>query len=322
MIHEIAVDPETFVSWGALWKWPNFKNALGLGQPRVLSTYVATNEWRQAVLARLRSRPDMEVTRLTALMVQLLQEGSVRRAVSDVPKGATWLEQVENECARAEYGCILAESNPRGHAKVLTSNTLMNNPDDPRWAYPRDATSNREPSAIGAVLEPMLRIASEIVFVDPYFKPTDQEARAALQGCFERISTRRSVGHPSRIEVVVAAEYERASTPAYFRKECSTRMPNFIPTGMVVRFTRMRQRKNGEKLHNRYLLTDVGGVRFGNSVRHGGAGETDDIGLMERNSYLNRWNQYAGSSLAFDIEPDPVDVVGVCSRPGLPAGTR
>ena len=38
---------------------------------------------------------------------------------------------------------------------------------------------------------------------------------------------------------------------------------------------RLKQKQDGEKLHNRYILTDLGGVTFGTGLDEGKKGETD-----------------------------------------------
>ena len=69
--------------------------------------------------------------------------------------------------------------------------------------------------------------------------------------------------------------------------------------------------RGGEQLHNRYILSDLGGVSFGYGLDEGDEGETDDITLMDKDQHQHRWFQYSENPLvAFEQEGTPVEVVG------------
>jgi len=69
----------------------------------------------------------------------------------------------------------------------------------------------------------------------------------------------------------------------------------------------------GQRLHNRYILTDIGGVRFGAGLdenRDDPGGDTDEVSLMNRETYLKRWDQYASEEPAFELGEEPIIIVG------------
>jgi hypothetical protein len=79
---------------------------------------------------------------------------------------------------------------------------------------------------------------------------------------------------------------------------------------------RLGQKTGGEKLHNRYILTDLGGVAFGVGLDEGDDGETDDLTLMDRALYELRWSQYDGDPPpGFEQEETPVEVEGTRRLP-------
>ena len=87
-------------------------------------------------------------------------------------------------------------------------------------------------------------------------------------------------------------------------------MPAVIPVGISVRLVRWKQKIVGEKLHNRFILTDRGGVIFGVGLDDGdgAAEETDDIKLLDDETYKIRWQQYT-SGVAFDLV-DELVIIG------------
>ena len=73
---------------------------------------------------------------------------------------------------------------------------------------------------------------------------------------------------------------------------------------MNVHIYRWRQRDGGEKLHNRYVLTELGGVQFHVGLDEGNPGETDEVDLLEEKVYAIRRSQYDPKAPAFDPADD------------------
>jgi hypothetical protein len=114
---------------------------------------------------------------------------------------------------------------------------------------------------------------------------------------------------PDRVEVHTSAA--GTGTEEFFKGECHARLRRCIPDGMRIVVRRLNQRAGGERLHNRYILTDLGGIAFGVGLDDGGDGETDDLSLMDRAQYELRWSQYAGDPPGeFDQAEAPVELQG------------
>ena len=73
-----------------------------------------------------------------------------------------------------------------------------------------------------------------------------------------------------------------------FRTECQQRLPGIVSEGIQVHIIRWREKDGGEKLHNRPILTDIGGVSFGAGLDDGADGETDEVMLLEDKTYRFR----------------------------------
>jgi hypothetical protein len=102
---------------------------------------------------------------------------------------------------------------------------------------------------------------------------------------------------------------------AFFEQE-AIKMAARLPAGFTIEFVRWTQKSGGEKLHNRYVLTDLGGVALGMGLDTGDTGETDDLLLLPRAQYEHRWSQYVANDGAFDCADTPATVLGTrASRP-------
>jgi hypothetical protein len=295
MIHEYALEPDLVATWVDRRDGRYFIERFGLGQPRIVSRY--PRRWKKLVWEAFASDNDVERTRMTELLKRLSETMVNRRDVL-WDSSATWLDNVQNEHSRVPFHAILARSNPRAHSQVLIADDL----DDttPLWALPRGRTTPRT--------------ATEMVFVDRHFGPENPRHRRPLEQFLRAVVDARPGEAPRRIEVQTSAD---GATPAFFSDQCRQRLPQCIPIGLHVELVRLSPRASGECLHNRYILTDLGGVMFGVGLDAGEPGETDDIQLLDRAQYEDRWRQYAGEPPAFDRPEPPLRVEGAA-----PGGRR
>ena len=68
----------------------------------------------------------------------------------------------------------------------------------------------------------------------------------------------------------------------------------------------------GERLHNRYLLTETSGIRFPGGLDEDDASETretEDISLVATETHLDQWNRFQDGAIAYKFR-DSVSVTG------------
>ena len=75
---------------------------------------------------------------------------------------------------------------------------------------------------------------------------------------------------------------------------------------------RWKEREGGEKLHNRYILTGIGGVSFSTGLDEGDLGQTDDVSRLSADTYSQRWDDYDYDKRngAFDLDGEVFPVKG------------
>ena len=88
------------------------------------------------------------------------------------------------------------------------------------------------------------------------------------------------------------------------------KLPSILPAGVLLTVYRWKNREGGEKLHNRYILADIGGVSFNTGLDEGAPGTTDDVSRLGYHTYAKRWDDYAGPNFAFDRDGEPFSVEG------------
>ena len=313
MIHEYALEPELVATWTDRRTCLYFKESFGLGQGRLVSRYPKC--WRELVWEVFDSTDDFDQKRLEVLLLHL-SEQMVRRSDDQWDGESTsWLENAEREHEKRPFHAIVARTNPKSHAHVLTESEIDDD-SATRWTVRRGRSIKRNAVEMADAMAPLLRCSSDVIFVDPYFRLGPQRWRHPFKAFLERMVHQRPGEMPTRIEVHTSDKVTDSETKKLFRGECDTKLHQCVPKGMKVLVRRLKKKQDGEQLHNRYILTDLGGVAFGSGLDEGKEGATDDIMLMDRDQYQLRWSQYGGNPPAeFEQEGDPIEVVGTRELP-------
>lgn len=301
MIHEFALEPELVATWRSIAEMRYYRECFAQGRGRVVSQY--PKSWKKRVWQAFRSANDIERKRFEEFLARLSERLVRREGLWN--EDVEWLPNAEMEHARVPFRAIVARSNPREHAAVLQAADLSE--ESPAWAVERGRAVQRTPEDLAGALAPMLRSCGELIFVDPNFGPENARHRRPLEAILRTLAELRPGALPARIEV----QTKVISTAEFFRDETRLRMPRLIPAGLRVRFIRLSEKPGGEKLHNRYVLTDLGGVMLGTGLDDGSSGQSDDINLLDPAQFEFRWRQYASERLAFNREEPSLEVDGV-----------
>jgi len=299
MIHEYALEPEFVASWHDRLLGRFFIEQFGFGTGRVVSRY--PKKWRKLVWDAFQAAfgagaGEIERKRVEELLARLTAP-EVRRpgCVWDDARG--WLENAEWENERRPFHAILSRDNPRGRPNVVRADDVLAG--TPKaWLAPGSIVVERTAASMADGVASMLRSATRIVFVDPHFRAIRPEFNRPLSAFLQIV---RAAGSQAAIELHTA---ERADAPPWdsFRRECEDYLPRIIPKSLTLAVRRWKNRVGGERLHNRYILTDVGGVQFGVGLDEGDPGATDDVTLLSAEAYRRRLEAYIGSARAFDLE--------------------
>jgi hypothetical protein len=301
VLYEYAVEPDLASTWHDRKEGRYFLDSFGQERGRVLSRY--PKHWTRLVWEASRDLGEVGRKRMEEVLAQLSQAMVARGAVYDGTR--TWLENARAEHTRSPFRAVLVRAKTGALRDAIAADALET---DPLWAVPMAMAVPRKPAALAAAISPMLRLASEMVFVDPHFTPTKRRyihtMRAFLQAAFDE----RPGPDPTRVEIHHANDGVDAE---YFEAECKKQLHDIVPEGFCVRIVRWRQREGGERLHNRYILTDIGGVQFGIGLDapDGEEGQMEDLNRLGREQRALRWAQYAGANPAFEPAGE-VTVVG------------
>jgi len=278
MFREYAVEPAVFSSWDNV---RYFLDAFGPWKGRFLAKY--PKHWLRLVYESLACGP------LEKKKIEIKLEALDRR-VFTARKGAlydgalSWVDNASAEHMRAPFTAIIA-ADAGGRAGILDATAVDD--DQPLWRIDQGRLIARDSAAFVAAIRLLLRVSKKIVLIDPYFRPDKRDKVGPLTAFCDALE--------SGTVVEIHARLGEADDPSHqhFGAQSHAQLPRAIAAGIDATLHTWQQRSGGPRLHNRYLLTEIGGVQFGDGVEVGEAGETDRLSILEETTRAALWNDYA-----------------------------
>lgn len=289
MIYEYALEPALLSNWK---DFRYFTEKFGVPKGRLISRF--PKRWERMVLDSLSGCGEVEKARIVESLVRIQKQILSRH--HEWNDRLDWLSNAETEHSKRPFHAVVAASNPRDREFVLEADSLSEV--NPLWCLPNLPPVQRTATDMAQRVAPLLCFSKRILFIDPHFRPNEIRWRRPLEAFLAVAIHGRRPGEVVKVDIHANDELETT----FFTMQCRQCLPQIVPSGMRVRILQWRERPGGEKFHNRFILTDIGGVSFGIGLddSDGDNGQTDDIQLLNQETYSLRFAQYAGSTPAFD----------------------
>jgi len=292
MFHEFALEPAVLSSWD---RARYFLDAFGPWKGRFLAEY--PKRWKKIVIDRLNCQP-VERLRIVERLVQLDKRVFRSRSGAPYDEARTWLQNAETEHQRLPFHAIVAAASST-NPHVLNGAEVDDRSD--MWRIEQGRLLFRRPEIIAHALELLCAVSTRVVVIDPYFCARDDDKTRPLVALCRLLPRGASLEVHASDDKMSYAEAMRHAARAF---------PNVLPHGVKVTLHCWKPEAGGARFHNRYLLTEVGGVQFGDGVEMGGAAEQDHLTILDEPSRLALWEQYVGPHLAFTSAGPAREFVG------------
>jgi hypothetical protein len=186
---------------------------------------------------------------------------------------------------------------------VLDGNELDES--EPLWKSPTTITVPRQAAGMADAVRPLLARCKALVLVDPHFGPENARHRRPFEAFMNSLVS----ADPRRQFACLEYHTGDKATAAFFESESRRQLTRLIPAGLTIRLVRWRQ----AELHNRFILTDLGGFLIGQGLdEDDGAGPaTDEYCRLDGNTLLARWADFI-TKPAFTFV-DAVTIIGTKS---------
>lgn len=331
MIYEYALDPKLVVDW-AITRKGSIVGQFGMDQRRLVSDF--PKDWAGEVYGAFYARFGYDDGSLEfqnaqpelQSYVQWLTEFTFPRDVKRCGEQA-WFSEAMAEHGEYPFYAIMTAKGDGVECRQVITPDVVDDIRDVRWYLPTISTTRKSAEDLAAAMEPMLRGAKYIVLVDPYFDASDPRYQASFSALIRHACETRGKGRSlPELTVMTGIEQKHKPHEGEFTIEAMTRVaddlrikaqrdiPKLLPVGMSLDFFCLKHPPAGDPLHNRYVLTDIGGVIVPYGLAEYKPGEVheakDDLMPMPKGIYSERHHQYV-KKVGLDIVLGPIRIEGI-----------
>ena len=263
MIYEYAMDPECLGTFNSFWQ---ALSQFGVHHGRVLCE--CPTKWLKDVKKAIYDATgddDYECAMLIERLKELEDsDWFVRRASEKLDQSKdSWFEKILPEHQRMPFRGVICNGPKAANGElVLTKYDLRD--ENPNWYVDPTPQVARTAGDIARAFAPLGRRAADLLIIDPYFgqKPHDFLSIPAIissshcnESPLKRIEI-HTVFEPGKPNSKSVTEIEKSITHALKVEFCNL-LPKDLPQLSVTIWERSVA---GDAFHDRYLLTNIGGV--------------------------------------------------------------
>ena len=319
MLYEYALEPALLSNWTA---FRYFTEKFNFSEGRLISRF--PKRWKEEVhtlLSRcdVRECSEMQLKRVEALLFgedldgRTFDDRMLARQCEWNPE-KDWLTNAEIEHGKRPFRAILAKENPHSKDFILEGDSVEDA--TPLFKIEGTPTIPRSARRMATLVAPVLHCAKKILLIDPHFRAKSEQKRFVKELLATAIHGRSPSFLLERIEIHAQYKVERRENQEGVEREKISfetdmrRLENSIPKDMKVQCVRWSDKYNpDERFHNRFILTDRGGLQFGDGLEQGkGKDQIHRVGKgSETYGYIRKLYTKGISPLDFI---DEIEIVG------------
>jgi hypothetical protein len=285
MIKKIALEPDVLAA--SFRDFIYFIEKFGVAQGRVISRF--PKDWKRMVYeaAQTRLRGTAELGRIEIRLRGISDDVLIASRRPGGDGAQLWLDRAITEHSRQPFSAIIARNNSTAHAEVLVAAEL----DDSNALFQASGQRhiNRTAAEIVGCVQLLLGVAKTVKLIDPHFDPSRQRWRRMLGLVLNSLGSNGQAG--------VTLEIHRADNalPANLRHYFDSTIPAMLPAGITVQIFLHPE----TAMHNRFILTNVGGASYHTGLddnEDGNSTPTDLVTLLAPDTFATEWATYSGQT--------------------------
>ena len=301
MFHEYALDPGVLTSWERV---RTFLDAFGPAKGRFLVD-LPRKGWKQLVMDAVAAHgcSALDRSRIEEKLRRVDKRTLLPRKDQVAPVPGPWVATARAEHARDPLRAIITPEPLAGQADEIAPDDCHG--DASPWHVPHGCLVPRKATELSDRCRVLVRASKRVILVDPYFNVSRAQVSAVLTplarlvakaGASLEVHARDEKGH---------AEALRATQRA---------LPASVPIGFEVTVRWLAAATSTHRHHNRYLLTEIGGVQLGDSAEEGDAGHEDRWSILDTDAHERLWKRHTELGAGFQEAGPACTVRG--TRPG------
>jgi len=296
MIHDYAVQPEELFSPNGLWQ----RHAdLGVASGRIIADFPNMN-WLQDAQTQLDVNYHAMGTRaqrtLDEWLCNLHKKGTLRRRPDFVPpsESSDWVTTVGRENRARPFRAIICNDEQLFPGCNNVIRKLDVDLGHERWKARKNVPVRRVVDSVAAVMHPLAAMSQDLLFVEPYFA-----LRTGACGAIAKIIAQaQNNTYPLRY-VEVHTECKDSQTLKSAQNNIEDHFPRLLQIYGVKREKWRLIVKFRSYLHDRCLLTEIGGISLSAGFDHAQKKADQKADLMDEDFWLEQQCEYNESEMYY-----------------------
>ena len=272
MHSEYAVEPEAIAA-----SWETFKDLIdrfGADKGRLISDFPG-GKWKGNVMEAAKAA-DIGEAKISTIEVYLQDRSKFANFGRNYDFKHSWINNTLREHGNKPFRAIICVSNAINCDEAVHPGSCMEK--NPFIDTPRSRLVERTPDKIAESLLTIAKMAKEIDMVDPYFSikcdiEPNQDYFSPLKELILKLE--KAAVSPKLIRV----HYSKCKQPV--DNIGTENIKKFLPKGYRLKLYRWKQIKGGEHFHDRYFLTDIGGIFVGAGLSATKSAQTANFLLLD-----------------------------------------
>ena len=187
MLYPYAIEPDALVTWD---KCRLILDLMGFQHGRAIAAYPTRKRWKALVRAACRENGALR-DRDRQRILRKLDQSDAKLVRSDaeyddtvLPADERWIRNaVAHQAAASVFHAILSTRNPGDHPDVILEEDIEDS--HHMLHVPREAPVLREPAALAAHIETLVRNSRELLLIDPHLDLSKGRWRPVIEACLK-----------------------------------------------------------------------------------------------------------------------------------------
>jgi hypothetical protein len=290
MYKEYAIDPTLINSFD---RARALLGVCGWYKGKVVCAYPKEKNWKRKIIKNCNCLKDREKSR----MIEWLKSyKTCTRLNYSWLSELSWLESALEEHKRMPFAAVLTNSTHAAGGYVLDGRYVTE--DTELWC-PGCGSVSRQADAIAQSLSLLLENSKKIVFIDPYFDVVNDTYKKVLKAVLKLVRENCYVRNGGMINIQIHVANKNLKINS-MDSNIIKLIDELCLEDIHLEFCCWKDiNKSGERLHDRYIMTELGGVNFGHSLFED-KNSTNTVTYLNRKQHKELLEVYSPSSNHFE----------------------
>ena len=283
MIRTYALEPAVASDGMAL---NTFVLGLGVENGRLMGEF--PRHWVRDAFEHLNKVSSVrEQARITELLKRISTDGLIKvRTQLPYDGSQAWLDNAIRHIGNFDAViCAETTSDRPPHDRLHSASSLLSAP--PFWNVERRVAFTASRDNLIALLQPLLRLETQVAIMDPYFNPRRDDSRGGLLGIASVLRANTSLV----IHTSTKADKKGVTIPTeQWEADCRAHLTDHVDSFAGLVIVRWTMKSELGHPHERWVITPRGGIELGRGIAVGSFENTAT--LLPATTTAQLWAEY------------------------------